>query len=187
MTYPLNNTKRAATLAAVSTITFASAALISACTVAPQAAVPAALDPGPDQSSLTTVSAKGVQIYECRAQADKSAGHQWVFVAPEADLFDARGHSIGSHGAGPFWQARDGSRIVGSVKSRADAPDRDAIAWLLLSAKAVGADGAFSKVTSIQRINTAGGLAPAAGCNATSVGAAAHIPYTADYRFFSAR
>ena len=187
MTTPLNNTTRAAALTAASATTFALAAFLSACAVTPNPAVPAALDPGSDQSSLITISAKGVQIYECRAQTDKPAGHQWVFVAPEAELFDARGLSIGSHGAGPFWQERDGSRIVGSVKARADAPDRDAIAWLLLSSKAVGAQGAFSKVTSIQRINTAGGLAPATGCNAASVGAAARVPYTADYRFFSAR
>ena len=35
------------------------------------------------------VPAKGVQIYECRAKKDASAGFEWVFVAPEAELFDA--------------------------------------------------------------------------------------------------
>jgi hypothetical protein len=32
-------------------------------------------------------------------------------VAPEADLFDARGNRIGRHYAGPHWRSTDGSKI----------------------------------------------------------------------------
>ena len=72
---------------------------------------------------------------------------------------------IGRHYAGPHWEALDGSKIAGTVKERADAPLADAIPWLLLTAKSVGPEGSFSKVTSIQRVNTVGGVAPTTGCS----------------------
>jgi hypothetical protein len=73
------------------------------------------------------------------------------------------------------------------VKARADAPVAGAVAWLLLATRADGPDGAFSKVTSIQRVNTAGGVAPATGCSPQTAGTTARIDYTADYHFFVAR
>jgi hypothetical protein len=42
-------------------------------------------------------------------------------------------------------------------------------------------------VTSIQRVNTVGGSAPANGCDAATVGQEARVHYTADYRFFTQR
>jgi hypothetical protein len=77
--------------------------------------VPDNLKPGAKESLALVVPAKGVQIYECRAS-------QWVFVAPEAELFDAAGKTIGKHYAGPHWESADGSKVVGAVKQRADAP-----------------------------------------------------------------
>ena len=140
--------------------------------------VPEKLRPAANESLALVVPAKGDQIYECREA-------KWVFVAPEADLFDAAGKKIGRHYAGPHWEAADGSRIVGAVKERADAPAAGAVPWLLLSAKSVGPEGSFSKVTSIQRVATKGGVAPAGKCS--EVGAKARVPYTADYYFFTAK
>src|SRR2546427_11566881 len=88
---------------------------------------------------------------------------------------------------GPHWEATDGSKILGTVKERADAPVADAIPWLLLAAKSVGSEGSFSKVTSIQRVNTMGGVEPKAGCSQAAAGTPARINYTADYYFFTAR
>lgn len=130
------------------------------------------------ESLAMVVPAKGVQIYECRDQ-------KWVFVAPDADLFDTRGMKIGRHYAGPHWEAPDGSKVVGAVKARADAPAAGAIPWLLLGTHSVGAEGAFSHVSSIRRVNTAGGLAPSEPCSAAQAGKQARVPYTADYYFFS--
>jgi hypothetical protein len=112
-----------------------------------------------------------VQIYECRADA-------WQFVAPQATLFDASGKPIGSHDAGPHWQAADGSRVRGAVQAKADASQPGAIPWLLLSANSVGATGRFAAVTAIQRVNTQGGAAPQGPCTAGQV---EKVPYTADY------
>jgi hypothetical protein len=148
--------------------------------------IPDQLKAGANESLAMIVPAKGVQIYECRARKDQG-GYEWAFVAPEAELFDASGKRIGRHFAGPHWESTDGSSIVGSLKARADAPAAGAIPWLLLGAKSVGAQGSFSKVTSVQRVNTKGGLAPAGGCSQVAAGTPARVPYTADYYFFSGK
>jgi hypothetical protein len=162
----------------------AAAAGLSACTSTTP--VPDSLAPGAGQVLVMTVPARGVQVYACRARSDGS-GFEWAFVAPEAELLDAVGRSLGTHGAGPFWQAADGSRVVGTVKARADAPAAGTIPWLLLATKSTGADGAFSRVTSIQRVNTAGGAAPTAPCDDAQLGRSVRVPYTADYRLFTPR
>jgi Protein of unknown function (DUF3455) len=149
--------------------------------------VPEKLKPGANESVAMIVPARGVQIYECRAKKDQVGGYEWAFVAPEADLFDARGDRIGRHYAGPHWESTDGSKILGTLKERADAPVADAIPWLLLAAKSVGPDGSFSKVTSIQRVNTVGGVAPTGGCSPATAGTPARINYTADYYFFTTK
>jgi Protein of unknown function (DUF3455) len=156
--------------------------LLAACAGVSTSGVPAALQPAAGERLLLTVAARGVQIYECRSQA--GATPAWTLTAPDAELFDANGQRIGSHGAGPHWVAHDGSRLVGSLKARADAPSPTAIPWLLLSVRDVGPAGRFSGVTSIQRVNTAGGNAPASGCDTTALGRSVRIPYTADYRLF---
>jgi Protein of unknown function (DUF3455) len=146
--------------------------------------VPDKLNPGANESLAMIALAKGVQIYECRASKDQTGGYEWAFVAPEADLFDAGGNRIGRHYAGPRWESADGSKILGTVKERADAPAADAIPWLLLTAKPEGPEGAFSKVTSVQRVSTVGGVAPKAGCSQAAAGTPARIAYTASYYFF---
>jgi hypothetical protein len=152
-----------------------------ACAIAAQASaqtIPASLAPAGESVTLS-VAAKGVQIYECRARKDAS-GVEWAFVAPEADLLTDDGGKFGTHGAGPAWQANDGSRIEGKAAQRADAPVAGAIPWLLLTTRSTGGNGVLSEVTSVQRVNTAGGIAPAGDC---TPGATARVAYTADYRF----
>jgi hypothetical protein len=141
--------------------------------------IPENLKPAANESLKRVINAKGVQIYECRDQ-------KWVFVAPEAELFDSNGKVVGRHYAGPHWEATgDGSRVVGTVKSRADSPEAGAIPWLLLTTKSVGGNGYFADVTSIQRVATHGGAAPGIAC--THDGLTARVSYTADYYFFHAR
>src|SRR6185436_1179387 len=165
---------RASTLAAVSLVF-----LTTACSSAlqPAANVPDKLKPGANESLALIVPAKGVQIYECRVKQGQAGAYEWAFVAPEAELFDARGNKTGKHYAGPHWESSDGSKIVGSVKERSDAPTAGAIPWLLLTTKSVGPDGSYSKVTSIQRVNTVGGVAPTAGCSQAAVGTPARVNY----------
>ncbi len=154
---------------------------------APTVAVPDKLRGAPNETLAMVVPAKGVQIYECRPRRDEIGTFEWTFVAPEADLFDRQGAKIGKHYAGPHWEASDGSKVLGTVRERADAPAAGAIPWLLLSARSVGPQGTFSNVTSIQRVNTAGGVAPRDGCAPSSSGASARVAYTADYYFLTTK
>ncbi|HYC64269.1 MAG TPA: DUF3455 domain-containing protein [Reyranellaceae bacterium] len=142
--------------------------------------IPAAIRPAAGEQLEMTLSATGVQIYECRSGA-------WTFVAPDADLFDAKGRRVGHHGAGPYWQADDGSRVVGTVAARVEAPLAGTIPWLLLTTRSTGPQGAFGKVTSIQRVDTTGGAPPATTCAHDAAGAQARVNYTAIYRLFSSK
>jgi len=120
--------------------------------------------------------AVGVQIYSCNGTA-------WSFVAPRANLFDDQGKLIITHFAGPTWQAKDGSMVVGHAEASVTV-DRTAIPWVRLSAAST-TPGRLGNTTNIQRIATTGGLAPpAADCNATTAGTVAEVPYTADYYFW---
>lgn len=145
--------------------------------------LPRQLEPALSSSS-ETLAACGVQIYECRAASDRYAPAQWTLVAPEAELFDADGKRMGRHFAGPHWEADDGSRIVGTVKARADAPQPSAIGWLLLSTTSVGGHGRLSGVTQVQRIHTVGGVAPTTPCASPKAPDRVRVPYSADYVFF---
>src|SRR5258707_5804902 len=136
----------------------------------------------PAGQTLSLVSpATGVQIYECGASRTDPTKFEWVFKAPEADLFDLSGKRIGKHYAGPTWESNDGSKVVGEVKARDDGPSASAIPWLLLSAKSTSGSGAFSRTQAIQRLYTVGGKAPAAGCSKGQRGKEARVPYKATY------
>jgi hypothetical protein len=130
--------------------------------------------------------ATGVQIYQCLTTA---GGYAWSAATPRADLYGDNGKLIATHYAGPTWEARDGSSVVGRREAGVTV-DPTAIPWLRLSAASTsaGPDGArFARTTYIQRVDTAGGLAPAAAdCNAATAGTRHEIPYTADYRFWKA-
>ncbi|MDB4959751.1 MAG: hypothetical protein JWO36_7320 [Myxococcales bacterium] len=142
--------------------------------------VPAALAPAADQRLAFSFDASGVQIYQCRATA---TGAAWTFVAPDARLY-RNGHDVGHHYAGPTWEYQDGSLIAGA-KLAAATVDLTAIPWLLLKvASHGGPEGKMSEISSIQRLETVGGLAPATGCDLDHVGANANVPYTATYFFF---
>ena len=151
-----------------------------------QALAQLAIAPGGEKQLVERVAARGVQIYECRADAQSASGGKWVFVAPQAELLDAQGAKrVGTHYAGPHWEASDGSKIVGKVESRADAPQAGAIPWLLLSTRSVGGTGRYTGVTQVQRVNTAGGVSPTKACDAASVGSVDRVPYTADYLLYA--
>jgi len=128
---------------------------------------------------------KGKQIYACKAQADSQFA--WVLARPDADLVDENGVKIGRHYEGPTWEAADGSKVIGQVIQRTNSPEAGAVAWLLLKAKENQGNGKFSHISYIQRVNTAGGVAPAGGCDQDHAGAEASIDYHADYFFYGPR
>ena len=150
---------------------------------APPAALPASLEAPAHQALAFALTGRGVQIYECRAVPGEPNKFEWAFKAPEADLFNAQGQRIGRHFAGPTWELTDGSKVVGRVTAKADAPDGKGIPWLSL--EAVQASGAtLSKVQTIQRVDTTGGKAPLTPADSTRVGQEARVEYTATYKFY---
>jgi hypothetical protein len=168
---------------------FGTMCITSACVTTPKIAppeVPAALLPPPGQQIFLEARGSGVQIYECAPQADQPATYEWAFRAPEAALVDRSGHTVGRHYAGPTWESTDGSTVVGDVKARDPGPTPTAIPWLLLVAKSTMGAGVFSATLSVQRVQTAGGIAPAEPCNAAVAAKVARVAYTATYYFYRA-
>jgi len=149
--------------------------------------IPERLNVPTDQKLVFVLRGVGVQIYTCKAVDNAPAGFDWAFIAPQADLFDDQANKLGKHYAGPTWEANDGSKVVGEVLAKDNGPDPAAIPWLLLRAKEHAGTGIFSKIASVQRLNTKGGKAPAEGCIQAKVGTEVRIPYTADYYFYGAR
>ena len=120
---------------------------------------------------------RGVQIYDCVDAA-------WKFREPAAGIFDEGGEIVALHYVGPTWQSiRDGSKVVAAVQARRDAPNpqRD-IPWLLLQATSNAGPGQFANVQYVQRLNTAGGVAPTGAC---LTGQSASVPYKATYQFWA--
>jgi hypothetical protein len=144
--------------------------------------VPEKLRPPANESLLLQVHAKGDQVYVCKADG---AQYSWTLKAPDAQLFDKDGKPFGKHFAGPSWEATDGSRVTGKAVANAPSPDPDSIPWLLLTVTDRTGQGALFRVTSIQRINTKGGKAPATGCDAANSNKEVRVAYSADYRFFA--
>jgi Protein of unknown function (DUF3455) len=128
--------------------------------------------------------ASGSQIYVC--QQEKGGKLAWILKAPEADLWDDQGNIIGYHFAGPSWRHADGSEVTGKAVARVDAPDSGSIPWLLINAVGFTGRGIFTGVTTIQRLNTMGGLPPATTeCSASKENTEVKIGYTADYYFYA--
>jgi hypothetical protein len=144
--------------------------------------VPQQLQPPAGEQLLLQLHAKGDQIYTCKGDA---AQFSWTLKAPDAQLFDKDGKPFGKHFAGPSWEASDGSRVTGKAVANAPSPDADSIPWLLVNILSHEGTGALSRATTIQRLNTKGGKAPATGCDAAHAGQELRVPYSADYLFYA--
>ena len=130
--------------------------------------------------------AKGVQIYSCAAGTDGK--YSWMLKAPKAELFDEQGKLIGEHFAGPTWKLKDGSEVTGKKVDEHQAPKAGAIPWLLVTVTGHKGSGALKTVTTIQRVNTEGGMADAAKvCDASKSGTESESSYSADYYFYAPR
>jgi hypothetical protein len=155
-----------------------------------QVVIPAAIDLPSNSptgnSRVATYFARGVQKYKAREKAGSNpVAYEWVFVAPEADLYDATNAKVGTHFAGPSWQlAGTNALITGQPYSPSKTASNDptSIDWLLLMPKAgTVSTGIFQEVDYIQRIATTDGKAPATP--PTTATETVDVPYTAVYRF----
>jgi len=138
--------------------------------------VPAAIAAA-GETAVATFHAEGAQVYECKAGNDGKLA--WALREPIATLvFD--GKTIGRHYAGPSWEHMDGSAVVGKAAGNAPGKTASDIPWLKLDVTAHRGNGTLTKVTTVQRINTQGGVQTGA-CD--KAGALLSAPYSADYVF----
>ena len=135
--------------------------------------VPEELKVSSGEEVLLRAHAKGVQIYSCKTGPDGK--YAWVLKRP-----------IGTHFAGPSWKLNDGSEVIGEVTEKHGAAKSGAVPWLLLKAIGHKGTGLLDKVTSIQRVNTEGGIADATrACAGSNTGTEIESAYSADYYFYA--
>jgi hypothetical protein len=153
--------------------------------------------------------ATGTQNYSCLpcdpSKPGCANGVAFALFTPQATLFNGQVEQVTTHffSPNPFengviratWQH---SRDTSTVWGRVDGSSTDtrfvkpgSIAWLLVNVKDIGAlagptgGDKLVKTTFIQRLNTAGGLAPSTGCSSQAdIGRQAFVPYKADYFFY---
>ena len=136
-------------------------------------------------SLLLHAIGRGVQIYTCSASTiGGNTSYAFALTAPDATLYDEQMHAIGKHSAGPTWTLTDGSNVVGALQAKSPSPTPAAVPWLLLKVASNNGAGRLARATFVHRLNTSGGLAPASGCDAGTVGKQARVDYTADYYFW---
>jgi hypothetical protein len=144
--------------------------------------VPPSLQAPPDATLMGRYRAKGAQIYTCKAVIGKDTAFAWTLKAPDATLMDDGCKPVGTHFGGPTWKDNaDASAVVGMKLAEAPAPVAGAVPWLLLKARSTSGQGVMSAVVAVQRVDTAGGVAPAGPCSA---GSEVRVPYSATYYFY---
>jgi hypothetical protein len=131
----------------------------------------------PGETVVATFHAEGAQIYDCKA--DASGKLAWQFREPIATLL-RDGATVGRHYAGPNWEASDGSAVTGKAVANVPGSTPSDIPWLKLDVIARRGNGILSGVTTVQRINTHGGVING-GCDKSS--SYYSVPYSADYVF----
>ena len=131
----------------------------------------------PNEAIVATVHAEGAQIYDCKA--DTNGKLVWQFREPIAALL-LDGKTVGRHFAGPSWELVDGSAVTGKIAGRAAGATPNDIPLLKIEVVSHHGVGQLAGVTTIQRLNTKGGVVEG---SCESAGAFLPVPYSADYTF----
>jgi hypothetical protein len=139
------------------------------------AELPEAIDAKGQQFVFDT-HAVGAQVYECKPSAE--GARVWQFREPIATLI-RDGKTIGHHYTGPAWEI-EGSVVIGRAVARSPGAGARDIPWLKLTVVEKRGDGPLKDVSTVQRINTSGGILEGACQNLNELRAE---PYAADYRF----
>jgi hypothetical protein len=131
----------------------------------------------PGETAVLTAHAVGMQNYDCKPGTDGKL--VWTFNSPQATLTSGD-RVVGHHGAGPTWELADGSSITAKAVGNAPGAGDGDIPWLKLEVASHKGTGQLSDVTTVQRINTIGGVLKGA-CDRENAGRG--MPYSADYVF----
>lgn len=112
----------------------------------------------------------------------------WAPFGSEATLVDASGESVGTVAPGHYFLSYDGSYVKATTTAESQV-GANVLTWARYTASYDAGPrpgtGRFSNVSSIQRIDTSGGLPPQAGCELE--GSRLLVPYGATYMFYRAK
>jgi hypothetical protein len=168
----------------------------------PRPAVPGNLEVGTEYQLFFKGHAVGTQNYIC-APAPTASGVDWLFIGPQATLFDENLEQVTTHfqsrnpdkanAIQATWQhSRDSSAVWATRRDGSTDPQYvapTAIEWLILDVS--GADlgptagGRLASTSVIQRVNTVGGMKPPSGeCTPATINTRKLVPYQADYYFY---
>ena len=169
--------------------TVAMAAVLSACASSPapmmvdNMSLPEPVRVPTGQKLKMSTTGVGELTYECREKKDMAGAYEWTFVGPVASLYTSDKKMVGKYYAGPTWESMDGSKVTGKQVAVAPAGMGNIPLQLVKADPASGA-GSMMGVSYIQRLNTKGGVAPSAACDAASKGKRQQVAYEADYVFY---
>jgi Protein of unknown function (DUF3455) len=140
------------------------------------AQVPAAIAVS-GETIVATFHAEGAQLYQCKP--DPTNNLVWQFREPIAALL-LDGKTIGTHYAGPNWQHFDGSGVRAKAVTSVPGATSNDVPWLKLEVTEQRGNGILSHASTVQRINTKGGVTQGP-CE--TAGEYRSVPYSADYVF----
>lgn len=157
--------------------------------------VPEGLDAPEGFKPFFAGHAIGTQNYICAVVGN---AYDWVFIGPQATLYDAYGEQIMTHFHSKnaidgvidaTWQHSRDTSAVWARRDKGAIVDPSAIEWLLLKMSGAQLGPTLgNKVSStqyIQRVNTVGGKKPPTPeCSADNVNTRRLVYYEADYYFY---
>lgn len=164
--------------------------------IAPPAVPPGLEVTGPFTPFLKA-HAVGTQNYICAA-APTSSGFDWLFIGPQATLFDEdfeqglthfQSRNVLQDAIQATWRHSHDSSTVWATKHSGSTVTPNAIEWLLLDVTRTepGPTGGDRLVRTafIQRVNTVGGMKPpSAECSLSALNTRRLVAYEADYYFY---
>jgi len=154
--------------------------------VAPPSSLTSAITAPADEEPAFVLRGEGTQSFECKPLASDPNRFAWAFAKPDITLYDA-GRPVARHASENTWEATgDRSSVSGAPRARQDGGSSN-LPWLLFRAQSTPDAGLFAGVTSVQRVNTTGGVAPDGGCDASNAGKEARVTVAADYYFYRRR
>jgi hypothetical protein len=129
------------------------------------------------ETVVLILHAEGASIYQCIPTPD--GDRTWEAREEIATLLQD-GKTVGRHYAGPHWEHIDGSILQAREVHTLSAPSSKDLPWIKYQVVLRLGFGTLSGMTSIRRINTAGGMAHGR-CSAADTFLS--VPYRADYEF----
>jgi hypothetical protein len=161
-------------------------ALSAAAAIVEPPGLPRSLRVSSGEEPVLLLAGNGTNLYQCRPLLTEPGAFAWAFVTPDATLYDD-GRPVATHTAAYRWDASGDRSSVTGVIIAARLVGRNDLPWALFRGIAAAEAGLFAAITSIQRVNTLGGAAPAQGCDAAHGGEETQVPFSADYYFYRRR